>query len=795
MKEELLQAKDETVNTQFEMQAIELENLRKLLDEKEKTLIENKLNYRSILENFQEVFLKIDLLGNIIDSSPTIEHLTDFSRSEVLGKKLCKLCDDMGQCDSFLNAIHKNTEIRDYSFKLKTKKGPVKFVSINARLIEEKNDNQAFVYASLRDLTEQIQIVNDLEESREKYRGLSEAAFESIFISEKGLCIEQNKTAERIFGYTSAEAIGKYGTDWIAPEDRTKVMDKMLTGCEEPYEANALKKDGTVFPCLLQGRMMHYKGKNVRVTSLTDISTLKKAEIELIKSKEKYQKDLIFLNSIFESPIDIIIFSLDTNYSYTKFTKFHKEVIKKIWGVDIQIGMNMLDVISNPEDRQKAKLNFDRALAGEYFVLTEEYGDVNFYRDFYENYYSSVLNAEGEIVGVSVFVIDVTQRKRSEEQLQLLSRAVDQSPVIVMITDKAGNIEYVNPKFTEVTAYTLDEVKGKNPRILQSGKQNKAFYKEFWDTILSGKIWKGEFYNQKKNGDLYSESAVISSIVNAKGEISFFIAVMEDITEKKSLLEDLIQAKEKAEESNRLKTAFLNNISHEIRTPFNGLLGFLSIIQEDNISTEARSKYTDIINASADRLINTINDIIEISQIQAGQLNLKISVCNIKHLIEELYIRYIADAENKGLNLSFHNGLFAEKFEISTDRTKLYSVLFILLGNAIKFTNKGSVEFGYVYKHKPGQNVINADHISEAAEIEFYVKDTGIGIPENKRQLIFERFMQADVSNTRHFEGSGLGLSIAKAYIEMLGGKISLESEVGKGSCFKVTIGNQALAV
>ncbi len=791
MKEKQLHTEAATVNMQLKMQAIELENLRKLLAEKEKVFIENENYYNSIFENLQEVFLKIDLLGIIVNSSSSIEHLTDFSKTEVLGKKLCQLCDDTDQCGRFLDAVQTNNELRDYNFKLKTKKGIIKFVAINARLIAGQHDKQDFIYASLRDLTEEIQIVNDLEESREKYRGLSEAAFESIFISEKGLCIEQNKTAEKIFGYTSEEAIGRYGTDWIAAEDRAMVMNKMLTGFEEPYEANALKKDGTLFPCLLQGKMMHYKGKNIRVTSLTDISTLKKAEKELINSKEKYQKDLIFLNSIFESPIDIIIFSLDKNYCYTKFTKFHKEIIKKIWGVDIQIGMNMLDVITNPNDRQKAKSNFDKALSGAYFVLTEEYGDTNLYRAFYENYYSSILNAEGEIVGVSVFVIDVTERKKSEEQLQLLSRAVDQSPVIVMITDKAGNIEYVNPKFTEITAYTLEEVKSKSPRFLQSGNNSKAFYKELWDTILSGKDWKGEFYNKKKNGDLYCQRAVISSILNTQGEISFFIAVLEDVTEKKMLIEDLILAKEKAEESNRLKTAFLNNISHEIRTPFNGLLGFLSMIQEDKLSLEARSRYIDIINASAHRLINTINDILEISQIQSGQLNLTLSACNIKKLFEELYIRYIADAETKGLQLNLINGFSDESLQIETDKTKLYAVLFILIGNAIKFTKNGSVEFGYVTKPQPIQSEKLANQNAVIHEIEFYIKDTGIGIPENKQQLIFERFMQADVSNTRHYEGSGLGLSIAKAYAEMLGAKISLESEVGKGSCFYVTIGNQ----
>ena len=289
-----------------------------------------------------------------------------------------------------------------------------------------------------------------------------------------------------MFGYTTAEALTRYGTDWIVPEDREMVMNNMISGTEDPYEALALRKDGTTFPCLLRGRMMYYKGKIVRVTSLTDITSLKKVEEELRESKEKYQKDLAFLKSIFESPIDIIIFALDKNYCYTAFTQFHSKTIKKIWGVDIRIGMNMLDLISNNEDREKAKNNFDRALSGVHFTVTEDYGDVNLYRTFYENYYSSIKNSEGAIVGLSVFVIDVTHRKQSEKQLELLSRAIVQSPVSVIITDKVGKIEYVNPKFTEVSGYTQEDVKGKTPGILQSGFNSKDFYTELWRVILTG---------------------------------------------------------------------------------------------------------------------------------------------------------------------------------------------------------------------------------------------------------------------------------------------------------------------
>jgi len=257
-----------------------------------------------------------------------------------------------------------------------------------------------------------------------------------------------------------------------------------------------------------------------------------------------------------------------------------------------------------------------------------------------------------------------------------------------------------------------------------------------------------------------------------------------DITELKLAEQELIFAKEKAEESDELKTAFLNNISHEIRTPFGGILGFLSILQDSDLTNSERDEYIDIINKSAYRLMNTINDIVEISQIQTGQMKLTASETNIKSLTGELFDHFVTDAESRGLKFSINNDLPDSMDCIFTDRIKLKTILSILIGNAIKFTKAGSVEFGYdmVETHCPRN--IGAG----SASLRFYVKDTGIGIPENKKQVIFERFMQADVSNTRQFEGSGLGLSISTTYAEMLGGKIWVESEEGKGSTFYFTI-------
>ncbi len=366
------------------------------------------------------------------------------------------------------------------------------------------------------------------------------------------------------------------------------------------------------------------------------------------------------------------------------------------------------------------------------------------------------------------------EKEKALEQIHLLSTAVEKSPLYIVITDINGNIEYVNPKFTVQTGYSFEEVKGRNMRILQSGKQNKEFYREMWDTILSGKDWSGEMINKKKNGELYWENASIASIADDEGNITHFIGIKEDITEKKKINEELIKAKEKAEESDRLKSAFLANMSHEIRTPMNGILGFTGLLKEPHLADDEKNQYIDIIGKSTNRLLNTLNDIIDISKIEAGQVEVKLSVVNVSRKMLDVIEFFSHEAQQKGLKLNYIPGNLTEDFMVKTDEIKLESILSNLIKNAIKYTLKGSIIIGAEYK--------------DNSFLEFYVKDTGIGIPQERMEAIFSRFEQADIEDKMAFQGSGLGLAITKSYVEMLGGTITVQSTVDVGTTFTVKI-------
>ena len=368
---------------------------------------------------------------------------------------------------------------------------------------------------------------------------------------------------------------------------------------------------------------------------------------------------------------------------------------------------------------------------------------------------------------------DVSERRRSEERIRLLSLGVEQSPASVVITDKEGKIQYVNKKFTEVSGYAFEEVIGQNPRILKSEKMPEQLYTDLWKTILSGKEWRGEMINRKKDQSLFWELVSISPVKDHAGEITHFIAVKEDITRRKEMEAELLKAKQKAEESNRLKSEFLANMSHEIRTPMNGIIGFASLLEDEELTAESRKNYVQIIQNSTRQLLHIIDEILEVSRLQTRQVEKTSTEVNINELLMSCFSEFDHVAKKKSLSIYLKKGLPDEAALVYVDGEKLHKVIDQLIENALKFTQEGYVELGYRLKGN---------------RLEFFVKDTGIGIGADAQEMIFEEFSQEDKRLSRLSGGLGLGLSIVKGYVDLLDGTIRIESEKGKGSVFYVEI-------
>ena len=272
-----------------------------------------------------------------------------------------------------------------------------------------------------------------------------------------------------------------------------------------------------------------------------------------------------------------------------------------------------------------------------------------------------------------------------------------------------------------------------------------------------------------------------ASLVDQLNESFLEEKKLQELLRKESV--ELLLAKQRAEESDRLKSAFLTNMSHEIRTPMNGILGFTDLLSEPQLDDRDQQKYLGIVKKSAARMFNLINEIVEIAKIESGQTEVVYKEINLQDQIDHIFYLLKPEADRKNLYLSIAIGIQVPGAFIRTDGEKLYAILTNLVKNAIKYTEKGSIQFGYNLR-----SAVSSELTSQPAEIVFFVKDTGIGIPANRQKAIFDRFVQADIEDTEARQGAGLGLSIAKSYVEMLNGRIWVESEPGKGSMFYFTL-------
>ena len=380
---------------------------------------------------------------------------------------------------------------------------------------------------------------------------------------------------------------------------------------------------------------------------------------------------------------------------------------------------------------------------------------------------------------------DITEQKEADEQVRKLSRAIEQSPVSIVITDTHGAIEYVNPHFTRVTGYTLKEAIGNNPRILKTDETAPSEYSVLWETILSGRVWQGEFHNRRKNGEMFWESAIISPVLDENQQVTHFVAVKEDITQRRLASLELHRVHEELEQTNlelakasQVKSQFLANMSHEIRTPLNAIIGMTGLLLDTPLNSEQRY-FADTVRGSGEVLLTLINDILDFSKIEAQKMELEEQTFDLRRCIEEALDLTAPKASEKKIELAYviENDL---PVHMVGDVTRLRQILVNLLSNAVKFTEHGEVVVALQGALFEGSQY----------QLHFSVRDTGMGIPPDRMNRLFQSFSQVDASTTRKFGGTGLGLAISKRLCEMMGGNMWAESSgvPGEGSTFHFTI-------
>jgi diguanylate cyclase (GGDEF)-like protein/PAS domain S-box-containing protein len=381
-------------------------------------------------------------------------------------------------------------------------------------------DGQSLVQASVRDISERKAIEESLEETREKYRGLSEAAFEAIFISERGECLEQNTRAEEMFGYSTEDAVGRMGTEWIAPQDRERVMSHMISGYELPYEVTGLRKDGSTFPAIIRGKMMHYKGRLVRVTAMGDITEQKLAEVKLIESEAN-------LRAIFEAEPECIMI-VDGQGRLSQMNPAGLAMMEAD-SFDQVAGRAVTNLIV-PEYWERFENMHRRVVGGESMQLEFEIVGLKGRRRWMQTH-AVPMQDRGEWVQLAV-TCDITARKQAEEAQRIAATAFESLQGMI-ITDDQRIVLRVNKAFTDITGYSAEEVVGHPPRLLKSGSQDTVFFATMNESLARDGIWQGEILNQRKNGEIFPEWLNITTVKDDAGQVSHYVAIFTDISDRK----------------------------------------------------------------------------------------------------------------------------------------------------------------------------------------------------------------------------------------------------------------------
>jgi len=722
---------------------------------------ENK--FRQVFES-ANVGKSITQLNGEINVNQAFYNMLGYTADELKNKKWQDIThpDDIESTEEIIKQL-KNGKLSQLRFEKRYihKNGNPIWADIYSSLCRDGNNDPQYFITTAVDINAKKLGEMKLHESEQKYRHLFHNNPLPMWIYDLNTLyfLEVNEAAISTYGYTRNEFLSMTIKD-IRPKDD---VDALLVNIEGTTKANNhagtwrhRKKDGTIIFVDIISHTIDYDGTASRLVLANNVTEKVKAEEEL-KHAHYLMQYIIEHN---QSAVAVHDKNLKYIYVSQSYLDQYEVTEKNI------IGKHHYDVF--PDLPEKWRDVHRRCLNGEIIRKEEDpYIRANGKIDWTNWEVRPWRESDGSIGGIIVYTEVINQRKKMMEELRKLLRAVEQSPDSILITDTKGNIEYCNPSVLKVSGYTHEEIIGQNPRIFKSGNKTAKEYKELWETITAGEVWEGEFLNKMKNGDFFWEQTTISPVTDQNGHIINYLAIRKDISAQKKMTEELIVAKERAEESDRLKSAFLANMSHEIRTPLNSIMGFASLLPEEDMK-ETMVQYANIIYNNSEQLVSIIDGIVMYAKLQARQMVSNKATFELNSYLKNTFYPFS--------HVDFHAGATyhldvstKEELYITTDQEKFKQIIIILLSNAFKFTHQGEIRLGYTV----GNN-----------KVIFHIKDTGIGIPQKDEPHIYERFYRGSNVIESTTRGTGIGLSIASELTELLGGKIWFESNLDKGSTF-----------
>lgn len=673
--------------------------------------------------------------------------------------------------------------------ELDTVDGKVVYSSIKGPL-HDAGGRVVGMFGVSRDITERRRAEHAMAEEATRSRILFDKASEGIVIMNRsGGLDDANATFASMLGYTPDEVRGLHVWDWDADCTAERIVNVFavpdVLSQSRTFETRWRRKDGVVVPVEITANGVQLDDRFVAYCVCRDISRRLSAEEALRESQANLEQS--------QRIASIGHYVLDATTGKWRGS----QVLDELFGIDASYSHDVegwLSLIAEEDrggmaaylrdhvlDRQQP---FDR----EYRIVRADNGELRWLHGLGR----VDIGPDGKPMHMVGTIQDITERRRAEDQLRQLSLAVEQSPESIVITDLDARIEYVNDAFMRVTGYVREDVIGQNPRILHSGKTPKETFDSLWDALLKGKSWKGEFHNKRKDDSEYVEFAIITPIRQPDGRITHYVAVKEDVTEKKRLgaeldrhrhhLEEMVlsrtvelaEARVRAEAASRAKGAFLANMSHEIRTPMNAILGLTHLLRRAHPTVEQIERLNKI-DTAAQHLLSIVNDVLDLSKIEAGRLELEQADFSLAAVLDHVRSLIAEQARRKRLIIEVVND--SNLSWLKGDPTRLRQALLNYASNAIKFTEKGNIRLSARQLEENDTEVL----------VRFEVEDSGIGIAAETLPRLFDAFVQADASTTRRYGGTGLGLAITRHLAHLMGGEAGVESEPGKGSVFWFT--------